>query len=224
MNLQPPLLHCHPLPSFDNSRLESIQQAFASAQVCRMQQAWQPQPDSDLNIAEVRAGWQGDSLLVHATLPDRDIYNNTTDLNQETWRLGDVFEIFLRPKPQQSYMEMHVTPHNHRLQLRFPEPVANLGVGKTRPLSDFFLTGPEVMESRTWIFPDQQVWHVYAEIPSHTACEQPCPLPGTEWFFSFSRYDYIHGREKPIYSSTSPHAVLNYHRQEEWGTLRFEQE
>lgn len=35
-----------------------------------------------------------------------------------------------------------------------------------------------------------------------------------------SKY-YTRGRERPVLSSTSPHKVLNFHRQSEWGELRF---
>jgi hypothetical protein len=42
-----------------------------------------------------------------------------------------------------------------------------------------------------------------------------------KWRFSFSRYDYIRGRQEPILSSTSPHAWPDFHQREEWGTLIF---
>jgi hypothetical protein len=52
-------------------------------------------------------------------------------------------------------------------------------------------------------------------------CDRPGPLASAEWLFSFSRYDYTRGRGEPVISSTSPHAAPAFHRQQEWGRLRF---
>ena len=66
-----------------------------------------------------------------------------------------------------------------------------------------------------------QRWEVVVEIPFDVVCEVFLPWASDRWLFSFSRYDYTRGHEKPVLSSTSQHAVLNFHRQNEWGELRF---
>jgi hypothetical protein len=77
--------------------------------------------------------------------------------------------------------------------------------------------GHRVVESRVRVNIAAQRWEVAAEIPLDLICEASRPQSGSRWLFSFSRYDYTRGREKPLLSSTSPHTVLNFHRQEEWG-------
>jgi hypothetical protein len=52
-------------------------------------------------------------------------------------------------------------------------------------------------------------------------CDRARSLEGTDWLFSFSRYDCTRGLAVPVISSTSPHAAPSFHRQQEWGTLRF---
>jgi len=54
-------------------------------------------------------------------------------------------------------------------------------------------------------------------------CGSNDPLAGRRWHFSFSRYDDTQGVTEPVISSTSPHAVANFHSQKEWGVIEFEQ-
>jgi hypothetical protein len=62
---------------------------------------------------------------------------------------------------------------------------------------------------------------VLALIPVASVCEHVRPLAGSEWRFSFSRYDYTRGTDAPVISSTSPHAEPSFHRLQEWGMIRF---
>jgi len=66
-------------------------------------------------------------------------------------------------------------------------------------------------------------WRVLASIPLERVAETGRPVAGDSWLFSFSRYDYTQGKAAPVLSSTSPHQVLSYHRQQEWGTLVFDE-
>lgn len=47
-------------------------------------------------------------------------HNRACRLNERTWELGDVCELFLQLSGQSTYLELHVTPENHRLQLLWP--------------------------------------------------------------------------------------------------------
>ncbi|MEI8343284.1 MAG: hypothetical protein WCH43_17320, partial [Verrucomicrobiota bacterium] len=46
-------------------------------------------------------------------------------------------------------------------------------------------------------------------------------LEGRTWLASFSRYDYSSAEAPPVLSSTSPHAEVSFHRQQEWAELLF---
>ena len=215
-----PRLACRPLPAFTADSLELIRAAFELADGCVLGQAWRAALEPDFTPATVRVGWRGDLLLILADLQDADIFTRATAFNQRMWELGDTFEIFLQPAAAPGYVEFHVTPNNHRLQVAFANAAAYERVQASGCFEEVFVAG-ELFHSQTWCQPEKQTWWVYAEIPAASVGGTTGPLPGSEWRFSFSRYDYIRGRPEPILSSSSPHAVAGYHRRQEWGTLRF---
>jgi hypothetical protein len=215
------LIDCRELPAVTTETLENIRVAFQEATPCVTAQTWRPEKEPDFAPAQVRTGWRGNSLLVFAELTDTDIYNQATRLNQRIWELGDAFEIFLRPEEQSTYVEFHISPENQRLQLRFPDASWLAELRKTGSIEKVLIQG-EAFRSLTWVQPDAGKWFVYAEIPASSVFNQPHPIKGSQWHFSFSRYDYTRGRKAPVISSTSPHTVANFHRQEEWGLLKFQ--
>ena len=215
-----PQLECHELPAFSADKLDVVRAAFAQADGCVMRQAWLTEPEPDFSPATIRTGWRNDSFLVFAKLEDADIFTRATAHNQRMWELGDVLEIFLSPENSASYVEFHVTSNNMRLQLRFPDTATLRRAQAANQFDDLLLTDG-VFHSHAWAEPENKRWFVLAEIPTVAVCGTNQPLAGMKWRFSFSRYDYIRGRQKPILSSTSPHARPDFHRREDWGTLIF---
>jgi len=215
-----PAIRCLPLPDFDANDLHAVRAAFATAMPCALGQAWRAEAEPGFAPGQVRVGWRQDALLVFAELADQDIFTTATMLNQRMWELGDTFEIFLRPDGQSEYVEFHVTPNNQRLQLRFPSSEA-LRCAQAANVFDALLLAGNVIASTTWVQPENQKWFVYAIIPSRAACGLDRLNPQSCWHFSFSRYDYTRGGGDPVFSSTSPHPVPDFHRQQEWGELEF---
>ncbi len=202
-----------------------------------MQQAWLEAPEADFLAAEIRVGWTPTSLLVHADLPDRDIFTQATASNQRMWELGDVFEIFLQAADRSDYVELHVTPPNLRLQLHFPSAEAAdrsdyLELHVTPPNLRLQLHFPSAEKPAThlddgafasWVKIDSenQRWTVHAEIPARLVSGRDSIHAEESWHFSFSRYDASRDGRPPVLSSTSPHRALNFHRIHEWGNLIF---
>jgi len=215
-----PQLTCRQLPAFNADDLDAVRAAFALAEKCAMQQAWQAKPDLDFTTAIVRVGRRGNSLRVFAELDDADIFTRAIAHNQRMWELGDVLEIFLQPADEPGYVEFHVTPNNMRLQLRFPDTAA-LRRAQAENRFDDFLLPDGVFCSRAWMQPENKKWFVYAEVPAAAVCGVDQPLAGRQWRFSFSRYDYVRGRREPLVSSTSPHMQADFHCRQEWGILNF---
>lgn len=184
-----------------------------------MGQAWLGAPEQDLAPAAIRTGWRDASLWVLADLTDRDIHTSATSDHQRFWELGDVFEIFLRDEACEPYVELQVTPNNHRLQLRYTNRAALDRARASGDLGSVRIPGG-AFRSNTWI--DSGRWTVLAEIPAALVNHPPEGLAGRRWRFSFSRYDYTRGRAEPVISSTSPHPQADFHRQEDWGFLIFE--
>ena len=108
-----------PLPSFDYTELASVQAAFAACSVLPLIQGWQPAPTGLPATAQL--GWREGRLWALGTLTDRDVFNDATADNQNTWEQGDVFEVFVRRAASDAYTEVHVTPDGIRLHLRFPD-------------------------------------------------------------------------------------------------------
>ena len=213
-------IRCEPLPVFDRTDLKSVRQAFQSAVPFPFQQAWLSETEAGFSPGVVRLGWRGCSLLVFAELTDLDIFNSATKLNQLTWELGDVFEIFLKSAEKDSYVEFQVTPQNQRLQLHYPDASTAERARKQARLDDVFVRH-EAFYSKTWVEAKLNRWLVYAEISAKMVSGSNEPIENAQWRFSFGRYDYTRGVSEPVISSTSPHATPDFHRQHEWGLITF---
>ena len=218
--LSSPQMICRELSAFETDDLNSVRQSFRDAASCTLRQAWLTKPETDFAPAIVRTGWRAGSLLVFVELTDADIFTRATKPHERLWELGDTFEIFLRPVEQRSYVEFHVAPNNLRLQLRFDDADAVELARKTDSLESAFIRN-DIFYSKTWVLPEVGCWFAFAEIPVKAVSENPKPLRGSEWLFSFSRYDYTRGHKEPVISSTSPHTKPDFHCQFEWGTMRF---
>lgn len=183
-----------------------------------LRQAWRPAPEPDFNPGWARAHWTAAALHVEAVFVGCDQRNRARGLNERTWELGDIFEFFIRAEGAARYLEVHVTPENHRLQLRWPEGgLADFRAGRAG-LDRFTVDDPTWVASEVRREPDH--WGVRLVVPWR--CLE---LPGAEAAAPRSilhacvcRYDCGRGRE--VLSSTAPLREPNYHRREDWPRLR----
>lgn len=222
-NTKLPSMVCRKLADYSADKLASVQAAFKQTDHCTLGQAWLAKTESDFKPATVRVGWRENSLRVYAELDDADIFSRATAHNQRMWELGDVLEIFLHPEGSASYVEVHITPNNFRLQLRFPD-TATLRRAQTANYFEDLLLADGAFQSHTWTEAKHGKWFVHAEVPGSLVSGAGHFPPTTPWRFSFSRYDGTRGRQEAVISSSSPHAKPDFHRREEFGTLKFEQE
>ena len=211
----PPNLEIHRLETFLPDDWSSVESVFAGMPAVDLGQAWLASPKPDLKPTRVRAGWLEDSLWVYAEMEDVDPFNPETRFNESFYMKGDVFEIFLRPEGQPAYFEFHVGPSNQLFQLRLPSSEIFYNERKGG-IAKWQIPHPAI---RTWAALMPGGWRVLAQIPSASIIEQGGSRE--HWLFSFSRYDYTCGAAESVHSSSSPHQKPCYHRQEEWGTLRF---
>lgn len=219
--LESPQIVCSEVPEYTPTDLSDVLQAFGGIASCSLGQSWLAEPEREFEPAKVRMGWRHESLVLLAELKDADIFTLARHATEPLWELGDTLEIFLRPRGQGAYAEFHVAPNNLRMQLRFADTVALERARKRGSFDDVLVHGDH-FTSRTWVHADRGYWYALLEIPLRTVCEEPQSLPGAEWLFSFCRYDYTRGRARPVISSTSVHARPDFHRQEEWGVMRFQ--
>ena len=172
----------------------------------RYGQPWLPQPEPAFAPGRVSLARENDALVIRAELHDGHVMQDVFPFNFPAFTRGDAFEIFLGPADKNAYYELHVTPSNSVLQLRFD------GEGGAKSLEDHMVAEP-LFYSETSLTPEG--WTISARIPLTGLF----PTSHPEWLLSFGRYDYTPGEPKPVISSTSPHAVCNFHRREEWRRL-----
>lgn len=165
--------------------------------------------------AQVRLGWGKGHLIVLASLEDRDVYSTSTGPNQSFWLMGDVFEMFLQVEGHLEYVELHVTPNGHPLQLRFPSEAAMRANRETlrSPLKQFALKG-DLFDFRVTHRPGG--WDVRALVPFKTIRPGYDPAKEPTLRVSFSRYDCSRDTEAIDLSSTTPHGDPDFHRLFEW--------
>lgn len=216
--MEKPTMQAHRLEPKNAEQLElrELHPQF-SGDCIRLEQAWRASPEPDLCSTEVRVSWQPEALFLFVRLEDRDITSRSTGYNQRLWELGDAFECFLQLEGEKNYYEFHVSPNNHVMQLRLDSTLSR--DERERRLADSFMPN-KLIESRVWIDEAQNQWHALMKIPHH-ALERSTPFAANDQIaFSFSRYDAARNREEPVLSSSSNHSVLDFHRREDWGTLR----
>ena len=160
------------------------------------------------SAGSVQIGCNADALVLCADLPDADIQTSVTEDNQNAWSLGDVVEIFVKAEEHSEYLELHVTPNHHCLQLRFPLKWDSAeGLGPFKVKESIFSYRVEMLEGG---------WRVFARVP--LASITPNPAHRT-LLLSVCRYDYV-GDSLPVLSSTSAHEAVSYHRIHEWRPVR----
>lgn len=183
-----------------------------------MGQAWRETPEPGLRPGEVRFGWMPDALWIFADLPDDHVTSRSTDHSQLMWELGDVFEIFVAEPGAPLYLELHVTPNNHRLHMRWTE--RDFARVRTREATTSeFIAAPDAFASWVRRFPSGGGWQVLARVPATLWPDAGAFRPGQKLEVSFSRYDAGPEGTEPVLSSTSPHRKLSYHRRDEWRTV-----
>lgn len=169
-------------------------------------QPWNAAPEPGLRPTRVHATFAAQALRVQADLDDDDVFTLATAHNQRTWELGDAFEIFVRRDDQEAYTEVHVTPKNWRLHLRFADFAQHrriAGIDEVAADPDRIVTTAERTPAG---------WRATAVVPVPAG-------PGDLLRVSFCRYDASRG-QPPVLSSSSPHPVLAFHRPREWTLCR----
>jgi len=177
-------------------------------------QTWKETLDPGFQPATVLLRRVGDTLELEARLCDSAIHCPEARFNEMAYTKGDVFELFIKGEGDSRYHEIHVTPDNVLLQLRFE-------VGAKRPFDiPKALVWEPLLASST-----ERVdggWIARFSIPLANLSSQS-PLP-TGWKIGCGRYDYQavgEGVFKPVLSNTAPLTIADYHRHEEWPVLDF---
>jgi hypothetical protein len=179
-------------------------------------QAWRGGgTEPGFNPGWARVQWSTAELHYDAVLLGSRPQNRAVTLNERTWELGDVFEIFLQVAGQSCYVEMHITPENKRLQLLWPLG----GLQRVRQdqarLEEFTVNRPDWAQSSTYLGPG--FWVARAVIPLTILGIAP-GAPPPQLRTMVARYDYG-TNASPVLSSTAQLQAPDFHRTNEWQNL-----
>ena len=176
-------------------------------------------PEPRFQPGWARVQWNERALRYEAVLKGRGPKNAACGLNERTWELGDICEIFFQDCGGERYLEIHVTPENQRLQLRWtPETFRAFVDGGMRDLSAPLVGDPAWLSSTARVHEDY--WSVCAIIPAQSLPIRDGALRvGAVFLTAVCRYDCSTGPGF-VLSSTAPLSEPSYHRRHEWDPLQ----
>lgn len=182
-----------------------------------LQCTWLPSSaPAALAPGRARLGWTPAALHLEAEFTADRPRNRALRLNERTWELGDVCELFLQLDGHRDYLEIHVTPENQRLQLRWPDGGLQRVRAKQAPLESYFVAQTDWVASSTLVAPG--VWITRLAVPA-VRLGVPELHPGRILRAAVCRYHYRPNRTEPELSSTAALAAAGFHQPAAWDTV-----
>lgn len=179
-------------------------------------QSWLPRgTEAGFRPGQARVTWHEQALIFNLLFRGRPTGNRARRLNERTWELGDVGEVFLQISGRADYWEFHVTPENHRLQLHWPPHGLAAFRSGGAPLEQFTL-GPKAGLRSTAIVEDGG-WRATLAVPV-AALGLAGLAAGLCFRTAVCRYDCA-GTADPVCSATAPLREMSFHRPDEWTSL-----
>lgn len=179
-------------------------------------QAWRADGlESGFHPGWARINWDKGGLWFDAILLGSQPRNRALRINENTWELGDVCEVFIQMAGSSNYLQIHVTPENQRLQLLWPADGLERVRDKTASLEKFMISQTDWVQSTTRLGPG--FWVAQVMIP---AARLGLEALTTSQSFQTAvcRYDYAIVTT-PVLSSTAPLELPSFHRHHEWQQL-----
>ena len=166
--------------------------------------------------------WDRDYLYFFADMEDADLYADIKEHNGMLWD-NDVFELFFKPAADKpGYYEFQVNAAGAVLDLYLPRRGAG-GYKRFKNDTTFHIEAKVVLRGtlNDWTDKDEG-WSVEGRIPwKDFQRSGGRPASGDLWKFSLCRYDYSVDFEGPELSTCSPLKVSDFHRFEDYATLKF---
>ncbi|SVA49547.1 uncharacterized protein METZ01_LOCUS102401, partial [marine metagenome] len=189
------------------------------------QRAWEKNPEKRKPLTETKAKvcWDRDNFYFFARMVDGDLFAKETEQDGNLWE-GDVFEIFFKPSEDFSgYYEFEFNPNNAQLDLYMPQRRAG---GFPRFKQDFPFTMETAVQLdgslNKWTDRDKG-WSVEGKIRWRDFVRAGGrPRAGDTWKFALCRYDFSVDFDGPNLSSIAPLKQADFHRYEDYLSLRFE--
>lgn len=178
-----------------------------------LRQAWsRGGPEDRFQPGWARLRWWPEAFCIETVFCGSRPANRSTRLNQRTWELGEIAEVFLEEAGAGRYLELHITPENQRLQLLFRHgDIERFRAGEAS-LESFLVDDPHWVASETAI--GAGFWAMRTILPASIFGGGPLAT-GRRFLGTFCRYD-CDLPESPVFSATAPLAEPSYHRRVDW--------
>lgn len=178
-----------------------------------LRQAWRPEGlEPRFRPGWARVRWSPDAFWIETFFRGGRGANRATRLNERTWELGDVAEVFLEEVGDRRYLELHVTPENRRLQLLLGHGEVDRLRDGTAELATFLVADAGWVTSETSGGDDH--WAVRVRLPAARFGRGPLAA-GRRFRGSVCRYDCA-SPDAIVLSATASLAEPDYHRRADW--------
>ena len=165
--------------------------------------------------------WDRQYLYFFAEMEDRDLFADVDQHDGKTWS-NDVFEIFLKPSREATgYYEFQINAAGTEMDMFLPDQKS--GGYDSLKSNDPFHWKTQVRRNGTLNKREDrdQSWAVEGRIPWLDLMPTGCrPDIDEVWQLALCRYDYTLN-EKPELSSCAPLTKLDFHRCEDYASVRF---
>ena len=181
-----------------------------------LRQFWRPGGvEPNFQPGWARIAWQPEWLFYEAIFLGGGARNRARALNERTWELGDIGEIFVALAGGPGYVELHVTPENQRLQLLWRPGQFGKFQADQRTFAENTVANPDWVRSA--VFQNEAGWSVGVILPAAIfGVERLAPTLSLRT--AVCRYDCA-ARAAPVLSSTAALTAPSYHRRDEWHSL-----
>ena len=166
--------------------------------------------------------WDREYFYFYAEMEDSDLYASVSEHNGPIWN-DDAFEIFFKPSDEKGgYYEFEVNPNNATMELFLPGRNAGGYPRFKEETSIAMKTAVQLRGTLNHWQDKDQGWSVEGRIPWRDLAKTAGrPSIGESWKFAACRVNVSVGIDGPELSSCAPLTRPNFHRFEDYATLKF---
>jgi len=168
--------------------------------------------------------WDDENLYVQAVAVDADLRGRFKLRTDPLWE-EDVVELFLKPSDERgSYYEFEVNPIGTVMALKIDDRKDKKSLKERSAWATGIVSAVQAMGTVNDSSDTDQFYRVILAIPwkNLSLIGGKAPKVGDTWKFTFCRCDYGKQYRKAEESNSAPMTTDDWHRFEQYSTLRFE--
>ena len=171
------------------------------------------------NPGYVQFLWNEKNLYIGVMMEDADVVAESDEDQDHHYRLGDVIEVFLKPRDRSFYWEMYGTPKQKKTVFFFPSRGRHFLPSVTEHPADISVTAAVDGTLNDWSDQDKG-WSMVMAIPVEMLERQGYAFrPGQNWTVLVARQNYSADLPMKEHSTLPRLSQVNFHLYEEYGDL-----